>query len=129
RLGANVVHQANAKAHVSGHASAGELLYCYNIVCPTNVMPVHGEARHLVANGALAVKTGVDPQQVVLAEDGMVVDLVDGQARIVGAVTCEYVYVDGKSIGEVTDGELQDRRVLSFEGFISIFTVVDPKTR
>ncbi len=129
RLGANVVHQANAKVHVSGHASAGELLYCYNIVRPTNVMPVHGEVRHLVANGALAVKTGVDPQRVVLAEDGVVVDLVDGRARIVGAVPCEYVYVDGKSIGEVTEDELQDRRVLSSEGFISIFTVVDPKTR
>ena len=129
RLGANVVHQANAKVHVSGHASAGELLYCYNIVRPTNVMPVHGEVRHLVANGALAVKTGVDPQRVVLAEDGVVVDLVEGKARIVGAVPCEYVYVDGKSIGEVTEDELQDRRVLSSEGFISIFTVVDPKTR
>ncbi len=127
RLGANVVHQANAKVHVSGHASAGELLYCYNIVRPTNVMPVHGEVRHLVANGALAVKTGVDPQRVVLAEDGVVVDLIDGNARIVGAVPCEYVYVDGKSIGEVTEDELKDRRILSSEGFLSIFTVVDTK--
>jgi len=127
RLGANVVHQANAKVHVSGHASAGELLYCYNIVRPTNVMPVHGEVRHLVANGALAVQTGVDPERVVLAEDGVIVDLIDGKARIVGAVPCEYVYVDGHSIGEVTEDELQDRRILSSEGFISIFTVVDPK--
>src|SRR5699024_6943380 len=112
---------------VSGHASAGELLYCYNIVRPTNVMPVHGEVRHLVANGALAVQTGVDPERVVLAEDGVIVDLIDGKARIVGAVTCEYVYVDGRSIGEVTEDELQDRRILTSEGFISIFTVVDPK--
>ena len=55
RLGADVVHKGNAKVHVSGHASAGELLYCYNIVKPRNVMPVHGEWRHLVANGDLAV--------------------------------------------------------------------------
>jgi len=127
RLGANVVHQSNAKVHVSGHASAGELLYCYNIVQPTNVMPVHGEIRHLVANGALAVQTGVDPQRVVLAEDGIVVDMVEGKARISGAVPCEYVYVDGRSIGEVTEDELQDRRVLSSEGFISVFAVVDLK--
>src|SRR5690625_352228 len=127
RLGANVVHQSNAKVHVSGHASAGELLYCYNIVQPTNVMPVHGEIRHLVANGALAVQTGVDPQWVVLAEDGIVVDMVEGKARISGAVPCEYVYVDGRSIGEVTEDELQDRRVLSSEGFISVFAVVDLK--
>src|SRR5699024_10441320 len=74
RLGAKVVHQANARVHVSGHASAGELLYVYNIVRPGNVMPVHGEIRHLVANGALAVKTGLSPDRVVLAEDGVVVD-------------------------------------------------------
>ncbi|UFU04186.1 ribonuclease J [Ruania suaedae] len=128
RLGAKVVHQANARVHVSGHASAGELLYCYNIVRPKNVMPVHGEVRHLVANGALAVKTGVPPERVVLAEDGVVVDLVDGKARIAGAVPCGYVFVDGSSVGDVTETELKDRRILSEEGFISIFAVVDSST-
>ncbi|QOR72103.1 ribonuclease J [Ruania alkalisoli] len=125
RLGAKVVHQANARVHVSGHASAGELLYCYNIVRPKNVMPVHGEVRHLVANGALAVKTGVPPERVVLAEDGVVVDLVDGKAKIAGAVPCGYIYVDGSSVGGVTEAELKDRRILGEEGFISIFVVVD----
>ena len=91
RLGAEVVHKGNAHVHVSGHASAGELLYCYNIVRPRNVMPVHGEWRHLVANADLAVKTGVPRQRVVLAEDGVVVDLVKGEANIVGAVPCGYV--------------------------------------
>ena len=124
-LGAKVVHQANARVHVSGHASAGELLYCYNIVRPKNVMPVHGEIRHLVANGALAVQTGVPADRVVLAEDGVVVDLIDGRAGIVGAVPCGYVYVDGSSVGEITDAELKDRRILGEEGFISIFAAVD----
>lgn len=128
RLGATVVHGGNAKVHVSGHASAGELLYCYNILRPRNVMPVHGEARHLVANGALAVAAGVDPRRVVLAEDGVVVDLVDGEASIVGAVPCGYVYVDGSSVGELTDAELKDRRILGEEGFISLFAVVDSAT-
>jgi ribonuclease J len=128
RLGAKVVHQGNAKVHVSGHASAGELLYCYNIVRPKNVMPVHGEIRHLVANGALAVSTGVPAERVVLAEDGVVVDLVGGRARIAGAVPCGYVYVDGSSVGEITDAELKDRRILGEEGFISIFAVVDTST-
>ncbi|MBC7292466.1 MAG: ribonuclease J, partial [Actinotalea sp.] len=86
RLGATVVHQGNARVHVSGHASAGELLYCYNILRPRNVMPVHGEVRHLVANGAIAVRSGVPADRVVLAEDGVVVDLVDGRAAVVGAV-------------------------------------------
>jgi len=125
RLGAKVVHQGNAKVHVSGHASAGELLYCFNILRPRNVMPVHGEIRHLVAAGALAVKTGVPPERVVLAEDGVVVDLADGVARIAGAVPCGYVYVDGSSVGELTEVELKDRRILGEEGFISVFAVVD----
>ncbi|NUU17483.1 ribonuclease J [Cellulomonas humilata] len=124
RLGARVVHSGNAKVHVSGHASAGELLYCYNILKPRNVMPVHGEIRHLVANAALAVQTGIPADRVVLAEDGVVVDLVDGRASIVGAVPCGYVYVDGSSVGEITEVELKDRRILGDEGFISIFAVV-----
>jgi len=128
RLGADVVHKGNAKVHVSGHASAGELLYCYNIVKPRNVMPVHGEWRHLVANADLAIKTGVPRARVVLAEDGVVVDLVDGVASIVGAVPCGYVYVDGSSVGETTEALLKDRRILRDEGFITIIVVRDAAT-
>jgi ribonuclease J len=128
RLGADVVHAGNARVHVSGHASAGELLYCYNIVRPRNVMPVHGEVRHLVANAELAVKTGVPRERVVVAEDGVVVDLVEGVARVAGAVRCGYVYVDGASVGEITDADLKDRRILGEEGFISIVVVVDSGT-
>ena len=125
RQGARVVHKGNALVHVSGHAAAGELLYCYNIVKPKNVMPMHGEWRHLRANAALAAKTGVSPDRIMLAEDGVVVDLQDGRASIVGAVPCGYVYVDGSSVGDVTESLLKDRRVLGEEGFISIVTAVD----
>ena len=128
RLGANVVHKGNALVHVSGHASAGELLYCYNIVRPKNVMPVHGEWRHLVANGDLAVATGVPAENVILAEDGVVVDLVDGQARIAGAVDVGYIYVDGSSVGGTTEGLLKDRRILRDEGFVTIIVVRDAST-
>jgi ribonuclease J len=128
RLGADVVHKGNANVHVSGHASAGELLYCYNIVKPRNVMPVHGEWRHLVANAELAVKTGVPRRRVLLAEDGVVVDLIKGEANIVGAVPCGYVYVDGSSVGETTEALLKDRRILRDEGFITIIVVRDAAT-
>ncbi len=128
RWGATVVHKSNALVHVSGHASAGELLYVYNIVRPSNVMPVHGEWRHLRANAELAVQTGVPRDQVVLAEDGVVVDLVDGRAGIVGKVPCGYVYVDGSSVGDVTESSLKDRRILRDEGFISVVVVVDSVT-
>jgi len=128
RLGANVVHKGNANVHVSGHASAGELLYCYNIVRPRNVMPVHGEWRHLVANAELAVATGVPRDRVVVAEDGVVVDLLDGVASIAGAVPCGYVYVDGASVGEADDALLKDRRILGDEGFVSVIVVIDAST-
>src|SRR5581483_9012072 len=101
RLGASVVHQGNAKVHVSGHAPAGELLFLYNAIRPSNVMPVHGEWRHLRANAALAVKTGVPEDSVVLAEDGVVVDLVDGHAAVTGRVEVGRVYVDGLAVGDI----------------------------
>ena len=128
RWGARVVHKSNALVHVSGHASAGELLYVYNIVRPSNVMPVHGEWRHQRANADLAVQTGVSRDRIVLAEDGVVVDLVDGRTSIVGAVPCGYVYVDGSSVGDVTESSLKDRRILRDEGFISVVVVVDSVT-
>ncbi|KUH36909.1 MULTISPECIES: ribonuclease J [Streptomyces] len=125
RWGANVVHKGNAKVHVSGHASAGELLYFYNICRPKNLMPVHGEWRHLRANAELGALTGVPKDRIVIAEDGVVVDLVGGKAKIVGKVQAGYVYVDGLSVGDVTEGALKDRRILGEEGIVSVFLVVD----
>ncbi len=126
RWGARVVHKGVAKVHVSGHAPAGELLYLLNAVKPSNLMPIHGEWRHLRAHAELGHLTGVD--NVVLAEDGVVVDLVDGRASIVGAVECGYVYVDGLEVGDVGESTLKDRRILGEEGFISLTIAVDSMT-
>jgi ribonuclease J len=128
KLGANVVHKGSAKVHVSGHAAAGELLYCYNILKPRNVLPVHGEQRHLVANANLAIQSGVPEENTFIAEDGTVIDLKDGYAAVVGQLDLGFVYVDGSSVGEITDADLKDRRILSEEGFISIFVAVDKQT-
>jgi ribonuclease J len=125
RLGARVVHKGNALVHVSGHASAGELLYVLNLARPSNFMPVHGEWRHLRAHARLASLTGVSDDNIVVAEDGVVVDLADGKASIAGSVPCGYVYVDGLSVGEVTEASLKDRRILGEEGFVSVVVVVD----
>lgn len=125
RWGARVVHKGNAKVHVSGHAAAGELLYVLNLTRPSNFMPVHGEWRHLRAHAKLAALTGVPDDHIVIADDGVVVDMVEGRARIVGAVQAGYVYVDGTSVGEITDTSLKDRRILGEEGFISVVVVVD----
>jgi ribonuclease J len=124
-MGAKVVHKGNALVHVSGHAAAGELLYCYNLVKPKNVMPIHGEWRHMKANAELAIQTGVNRNNAVIVENGMVVDLVEGRAQVAGAVACGFVYVDSQSIGEITETTLKDRRILGEEGFISVVVVID----
>jgi ribonuclease J len=128
RYGANVVHKGNAKVHVSGHASAGELAYCYNIVKPGNVLPIHGEWRHLSENASIAIRTGVPAENVVIAEDGVVVDLVDRRARITGKVPAGYVYVDGMTVGGATEASLKDRRTLAEEGLVTIVAIVDADT-
>lgn len=128
KLGANVVHKANAKVHVSGHAAAGELIYCYNILKPKNVLPVHGEYRHLIANAKLAQDTGVEEERTIIASNGTVIDLKDGDARVVGQLDLGFVYVDGSTVGAITDADLKDRRILAEEGFVSVIVVVDAQT-
>ena len=125
RLGAQVVHKGNALVHVSGHAPAGELLYVLNLVRPGNFIPVHGEWRHLKAHADLAALTGVAADSILIAEDGVVVDLIGGKIAVTGMVQAGYVYVDGMTVGEVTEASLKDRLILGDEGFLSIVVVVD----
>jgi ribonuclease J len=129
RLGATVVHKETAMVHVSGHAPAGELRTLLNVAKPRYLMPVHGEWRHLRAHAALAEQTGMPRDRVLLAEDGVVVDLVDGKASIVGSVPIGNVYVDGLNVGDVGEESLQDRRILGDEGFVALTVVIEPSTR
>ena len=128
RFGAKVVHKANAMVHVSGHAAAGELLYCYNIVKPKYVLPVHGEWRHLKANAEIAIQAGVPRENAFIIENGIVVDLINHEAEVVGSVPCGFVYVDGQSVGDITESSLKDRRILGEEGFISVIVVIESQT-
>ena len=128
RFGAKVVHKANAMVHVSGHAAAGELLYCYNIVKPKFVMPIHGEWRHLKANAELAIESGVARSNALIVDNGVVLDMVNHEVEVVGAVPCGFVFVDGQSIGDITESSLKDRRILGEEGFISCVVVVDSQS-
>jgi len=128
RFGAKVVHKANAMVHVSGHAAAGELLYCYNIVKPKYVLPIHGEWRHLKANAELAIQSGVLRENTFIIDNGVVIDLVDHEAEVVGAIPVGFVFVDGQSIGDITESSLKDRRILGEEGFISCVVVIDSQS-
>jgi ribonuclease J len=128
RFGAKVVHKANAMVHVSGHAAAGELLYCYNIVKPKYVMPIHGEWRHMKANAELAIQSGVPRGNTFIVDNGVVIDLINHEAEVVGAVPVGFVFVDGQSIGDITESSLKDRRILGEEGFISCIVVIDSQS-
>ncbi|HEU5006892.1 MAG TPA: ribonuclease J [Jatrophihabitantaceae bacterium] len=125
RLGATVIHKSTALVHVSGHAPAGELRYLLAAVRPTNLMPVHGEWRHLRAHAAIGRSMGLPDERIMLAEDGTVVDLVDGLATVTGRIPVGYVYVDGLEVGDIGDAVLKDRRILGEEGFLSILVAVD----
>jgi ribonuclease J len=128
RWGATVVHKGNATVHVSGHASAGELVYCYNLVKPKNVMPIHGEWKHLMANADLAMRTGVDEKRVLVVEDGVTVDLVGGKASVSGRVQAELVFVNGTSIGAAPAKALEDRRILAEDGAITVLAILNTDT-
>ena len=128
RFGAKVVHKANAMVHVSGHAAAGELLYCYNIVKPKYVLPIHGEWRHLKANAELAIQSGVPKENTFIIDNGVVIDMVNHEAEVVGAIPVGFVFVDGQSIGDITESSLKDRRILGEEGFISCVVVIDSQS-
>src|SRR6201995_3305144 len=123
KIGARVVTSAQARVHVSGHAYSGELLFLYNGVRPRNVMPVHGTWRMLRANAKLAESTGVAPESILLAENGVSVDLVAGKASIAGAVPVGKMFVDGLITGDVGDITLGERLILS-EGFVAVTVVV-----
>ncbi|MBY0440600.1 MAG: ribonuclease J [Mycobacteriaceae bacterium] len=123
KIGARVVTNAEARVHVSGHAYAGELLFLYNGVRPRNVMPVHGTWRMLRANAKLAARAGVPQESILLAENGVSVDLIAGQATISGAVTVGKMFVDGLITGDVGDITLGERLILA-EGFVAVTVIV-----
>jgi ribonuclease J len=89
---------------------------------------VHGESKHLHANAELAVRTGVDPENVLIGRDGTVIDLVDGRARISGQVEAGLVYVDGHTVGKVTEETLVERRLLQEGGVVTVVAIVDADT-
>lgn len=128
QIGAHVITNDEAHVHASGHGYAGELLFLYNMARPRNAMPVHGEWRHLRANKELAIATGVKPENTVLAQNGVVVDMVDGRVKVAGQYQVGNLYVDGTTMGDVDPDVLADRTNLAAGGVISITCVIDDRT-
>jgi ribonuclease J len=124
RLGAEVVHSGMADVHVTGHAMQGELKTLLSIAKPEHFIPVHGEFRHLTHHARLAMEMGVPVANVLLAEDGDVVELTEKGLDFVDSVPSGYLYVDG-IVGDVGHGVLRDRKVLAEEGVIVVVVAVD----
>lgn len=127
-IGAKVYTSADAKIHCSGHACKNELRYIYNVVNPQNVLPIHGEPRHLLANADVANSVGIQKDHIAIIQNGTVLDYCDGDIDVVGRLDHGYVYVDGKAIDVVTDEDLEHRKILSQEGFVSVTVIYNPKT-
>jgi len=127
RMGAEVVHSGLADVHVSGHAMQGELQTLLAVARPEHFIPVHGEYRHLTHHARLAMQMGVGPDQVLLAEDGDVVELTDDGLDFAGSVPAGYLYVDG-IVGDVGHGVLRDRKVLAEEGVVVVVVTVDAQS-
>ncbi len=127
RLGADVIHSGLADVHVTGHAMAEELKTLLSITDPEWLVPVHGEYRHLIHHGRLAVSVGLAEDDVMICADGDQIELSDDGLAKVGEVPAGYLYVDGV-VGDVGHGVLRDRRVLSEEGVVVVIVTVDAKS-
>jgi ribonuclease J len=125
KLGAIVIHGTDGRSHVSGHASQEELLLMLNLVRPEFFVPVHGEYRMLAAHGKLAVRTGVEPENVFVVDNGDVLEFTHEYGDKVGRTYGGNVFVDGSGIGDVGEAVLRDRKALSNDGIMMVVVAID----
>jgi ribonuclease J len=128
RRGADVIYEKIADVHVSGHAYQDELRQMIRLTRPAHFIPVHGEYRHLILHARLARETGIDPQRVLLAENGQVIEFERGVGRLNGRVVTGRVLIDGKGVGDVGRAVLKERRLLSEEGVVAVTMALDEET-
>ena len=120
RRGANVIYDSNAPVHVSGHASQEEQKFLFNLVKPKHFMPIHGELRQLKRHGELAMQVGIPEENVIVVENGQVVELSGGKIKLGERIPGGYVFVDGKSIGDIDHGVMREREKLARSGILFI---------
>jgi len=125
KLGAEVIYEKEMGIHVSGHASQEEIKLMHNLVRPKFFMPVHGEYRHLVKHKKLAIDLGMPKENIIIAENGSVVDLTQKSISITGKVPAGQVLIDGLGVGDVGNVVLRDRRQLSQDGILIVVVSID----
>ncbi len=128
KQGARVIYHKLAQVHVHGHGSQEELKLLLNLVKPKYFAPIHGEYRHLSLHGSLAESVGIPKENIVLLEDGNVLEVNSQGAKITGKVSTGHVYVDGLSVGDVGGVVLRNRRMLSKDGIVVVIIAVNRQT-
>ncbi len=128
RRGADVVYEKISNIHVSGHAFREELKMMINLTKPKLFMPVHGEYRHLVLHKRLAREVGIPDDNLILAQNGQIIELDEKGFRIRDSICSGRVLIDGKGIGDVGRSVLKERRVLSEEGLVVVNMAFDEET-
>jgi ribonuclease J len=128
RRGANVIYEPIAPVHVSGHASQEEMKLLLNLVRPKFVVPIHGELRHLRQHEQIARQVGINPENVIVVENGQIIEFSDGEASLGERVPGGYIFVDGAGVGDVVPSVMREREALAREGIILVNLIVDKKT-
>lgn len=128
KLGADVIYEKSNGVHVSGHASREEIKLMHNLVRPKFFMPVHGEYRHLIKHAGLAQDLGMPKENIVIAENGCVVELTRNSIGIAGRIPAGKILVDGLGVGDVGNIVLRDRRQLSQDGIMIVVVTIEKET-
>ncbi len=127
RRGANVVYEPLAGVHVSGHANQEEMKLMLNIVNPKYLVPVHGELRHLKQHAVLAEESGFPPENILVIENGEVIEFENEKLEIIDRVPGNYVFVDGSRVGEIGPSVVREREQLAQDGVVLISLALDSK--
>ena len=128
KLGADVIYEKSNGVHVSGHASREEIKLMHNLVRPKFFMPVHGEYRHLIKHAGLVQDLGMPKENIVIAENGCVVELTRNSIGIAGRIPAGKILVDGLGVGDVGNIVLRDRRQLSQDGIMIVVVTIEKET-
>ena len=128
RRGAKVIYDGILPVHVSGHASQEEQKLLINMVKPKHFLPIHGELRQLTRHAALAEEVGIPRENIIVVENGQIVELGGGTVRLGERIPGEYIFVDGESIGDIDDGVMREREMLARNGILLIDISLDKLT-
>jgi ribonuclease J len=128
RRGANVIYEAIAPVHVSGHASQEEMKLLLHLVRPKNLIPVHGELRMLKQHAKLAHEVGIPKENIFVVENGQIIEIVDGEIRLGDRIPGDYIFVDGSGVGDVDRSIVRERDILGQDGIMVVSLNLNKQT-